>query len=249
MVRQSTLINFCAALLCSGSATAAQNSSSRSNLRGRRVLAVSTPTTSDSLNNASDAAPRSDESPTKANKLADFASSVAAYSAAYKQAIEATETNDDNNNNNDDVVLLNEDFCSPTTLFTTTSNIQCVVTTYGRNGVVRLNNNSIVTTNILPPSSTLSTFTVTFSYHTTTMTHGDGFCLDFSTDDGNTWHDEECYDYGIDFENGFWYDDIGVEFDAEDVVGLVDSNSLSIRLIGRGDHDVLFDKVQVVASV
>ena len=81
------------------------------------------------------------------------------------------------------------------------------------------------------------------------MTHGDGFCLDFSTDDGHTWHDEECYDYGIDFENGVWYDDIGVEFDAEDVVGLVDSNSLSIRLIGRGDHDVLFDKVQVVASV
>ena len=244
MVRQrSTLINFCAALLCSGSATAVQNSSSRSNLRGRRLLAVSTPTTSDSLNNASDA-PRFDESPTKANKLADFASSVAAYSAAYKQAIEAAETNDNHN-----VVLLNEDFCSPTTLFTTTSNIQCVVTTYGRNGVVRLNNNSIVTTNILPPSSTLSTFTVTFSYHTTTMTHGDGFCLDFSTDDGHTWHDEECYDYGIDFENGFWYDDIGVEFDAEDVVGLVDSNSLSIRLIGRGDNDVLFDKVQVVASV
>ena len=81
------------------------------------------------------------------------------------------------------------------------------------------------------------------------MTHGDGFCLDFSTDDGQTWHDEECYDFGIDFENGFWYDDIGVEFDAEDVVGLVDSNSLSIRLIGRGDNDVLFDKVQVVASV
>ena len=112
MVRQSTLINFCAALLCSGSATAVQNSSSRSNLRGRRLLAVSTPTTSDSLNNASDAAPRSDESQKKANKLADFASSVAAYSAAYKQAIDAAETNDDNNNN-DDVVLLNEDFCSP----------------------------------------------------------------------------------------------------------------------------------------
>eukprot|EP00984_Skeletonema_dohrnii_P034471 scaffold33569_cov84-Skeletonema_dohrnii-CCMP3373.AAC.5 len=62
-------------------------------------------------------------------------------------------------------------------------------------------------------------------------------------------HEEECYDFGIDFENGFWYDDIGVEFDAEDVVGLVDSNSLSIRLIGRGENDVLFDKVQVVASV
>ena len=83
------------------------------------------------------------------------------------------------------------------------------------------------------------------------MTHGDKFCIDFSTNNGSTWQDEECYEYGVDFENGFWYDDIGVQFDKEDIVGLEESDSLSVRLIGRGvnEGDVMFDGMKVVASM
>ncbi len=84
------------------------------------------------------------------------------------------------------------------------------------------------------------------------MENDEGFCLDFSTDGGNTYSAEECYTVGIDFENGLWYDDIGVEFDAEDIPGLQDSSSLGIRLISKVNSyndDVLFDKVQVVGSL
>ena len=51
---------------------------------------------------------------------------------------------------------------------------------------------------------------------------------------GQTWLGEPLqYDFGIEFENGFRYLDIGVEFDAEDNIELVNNLStliISIRL-------------------
>lgn len=157
---------------------------------------------------------------------------------------------------NSDVQLLNEDFDfdSISELFTASdeNDVAYYNTIFDRDGVVRIQNSNgyIATGNILPPSSSFSTFTVTFSYRTNSMEEGEGFCLDFSTDVGDTWNDEKCYVAGEDFENGLWYDDIDVQFDAEDITGLEDS--LSIRLISKGNSyndDVLIDKIEVVGSM
>ena len=201
-------------------------------------------------------------------KLAEFASSVTAYSAAYKQAMnDIIDVDADNaaaETTRQPVLLMDKDFCSTTSYKVHINNrdihqYHCDNATnyHGRNGVILLANPNdyIATNNILPATtqeeSAFSTFTVTFSYHTTKMTHGDKFCIDFSTNNGSTWQDEECYEYGVDFENGFWYDDIGVQFDKEDIVGLEDSDSLSVRLIGRGvnEGEVMFDGMKVVASM
>ena len=56
----------------------------------------------------------------------------------------------------------------------------------------------------------------------------DCLCLDLGKH-GSVNH----YDFGIEFENGFRYLDIGVEFDAEDIIELVNNLStliISIRL-------------------
>ncbi len=257
MVSRSTLINFCAALLCGSNSAAAAAQNSRTNLRRRAVEDVPTPDVKDTNH--------FNEPPSaSARLLADVALGAVAFGKAYHEAVgrnsefeytessapffpvpAAAETRDSN-------VLFNEDFCSVSELFTASDgkDVAYYNTKLGREGVVQIQNSNgyIATGNILPPSSSFSTFTVTFSYHTNSMEKGAGFCLDFSTDGGHTWHDEECYDFGEDFENGFWYDDIGVEFDAEDI-GLEDS--LSIRLISKGNSqndDVLFDKIQVVGS-
>lgn len=73
--------------------------------------------------------------------------------------------------------------------------------------------------------------------------------MDLSTNNGRSWGDEECYEFGIDFENGFWYDDVGVKFDLEDLLK-EDEDSLSVRWIvdGGSGGDVLLDWVKVVAS-
>ena len=154
-------------------------------------------------------------------------------------------------------ILLSEDFTSPSSLDTFTissdNDVKYYNTMFGREGVVRIQNaNGYITTNVPIPSTSYSSYTVTFSYFANSMENNEGFCLDFSTDGGNTWHSEECYTVGVDFENGLWYDDIGVEFDAEDIPGLQDSSSLGIRLISKVNSyndDVLFDKIQVVGSL
>jgi len=124
---------------------------------------------------------------------------------------------------------------------------------FGRAGVVRIQNaNGYIATNVPIVPTSYSSYTVTFSYFANSMENDEGFCLDFSTDGGNTWDSEECYTVGIDFENGLWYDDIGVEFDAEDIPGLQDASSLGIRLISKVNSyndDVLFDMIQVVGSL
>jgi len=154
-------------------------------------------------------------------------------------------------------ILLSEDFTSSSALDTFTissdNDVKYYNTMFGREGVVRIQNaNGYIATNVPLPSTSYSSYTVTFSYFANSMENDEGFCLDFSTDGGNTWDSEECYTVGIDFENGLWYDDVGVEFDAEDIPGLQDSSSLGIRLISKADRyddDVLFDKIQVVGSL
>lgn len=155
-------------------------------------------------------------------------------------------------------ILLSEDFTSPSSLDTFTissdNDVKYYNTMFGREGVVRIQNaNGYIATNVpIPSTPSYSSYTVTLSYFANSMENNEGFCLDFSTDGGNTWHSEECYIVGVDFENGLWYDDVGVEFDAEDIPGLQDSSSLGIRLISkvdRYDDDVLFDKIQVVRSL
>ena len=89
MVRRSTLINFCAALLCTGSsATAAAGSNRSSNLLKQRSTVLE-PTKFDDINNTPTRSRLGESSPSMASnrKLAEFASSVTAYSAAYKQAM------------------------------------------------------------------------------------------------------------------------------------------------------------------
>ncbi len=56
--------------------------------------------------------------------------------------------------------------------------------------------------------------------------------------------------FGIDFENGFWYDDVGVQFDLEDLMKEEEGNGLSVRWFvdGGSRGDVLLDWVKVVAS-
>ncbi len=72
--------------------------------------------------------------------------------------------------------------------------------------------------------------------------------MDLSTNNGLSWGDEECYMFGIDFENGFWYDDVGVQFDLDDL--MMGEDSLSVRWFvdGGSEGDVLLDWVKVVAS-
>ena len=254
MVHRSTLISFCAALLCTGStATAADQSTTSgsgstrsSNLRKPSKVLEPTATASD---NAPRSSSRLGESLAESDKLAELSSSIAAFSAAYQQVIDAVETMQTSNNNS--VELMNEDFskCHNMEHFRcdTTNNV------HGRDGVILLAhpNDYIATNNILPADgSTFSTFIVTFSFRTTEMSNGDKFCIDFSTNHGSSWEDEECYEYGVDFENGFWYDDVGVQFDTEDIEGLDNGDSLSLRLIGSGkDGHVMFDGMRVVASM
>lgn len=154
-------------------------------------------------------------------------------------------------------ILLSEDFTSSTGLDTFTissdNDVKYYNTMFGREGVVRIQNaNGYIVTNVPFVPTSYSSYTVTFSYFANSMENDEGFCLDFSTDGGNSWVSEECYTVGIDFENGLWYDDIGVEFDAEDIPGLQDSSSLGIRLISKVNSyndDVLFDMIQVVGSL
>jgi hypothetical protein len=263
--RRSALINFCAAPLCGSKCEAAAAQNSRSNLRRRAVeVTAFSPPSSPSLGQTPGVKDTHLNEPTSAARLlADVASSAVAFGIASSEAVGSSEfeytestpfyvppvVSPEMRNSN---VLFKEDFCSVSDLFTASdgNDVAYYKSTFGREGVVRIKNSNgyIATGNILSPSSSFSTFTVTFSYHTNSMEEGSGFCLDFSTDGGHTWHDEECYDFGEDFENGFWYDDIGVEFHAEDI-GLEDS--LSIRLISKGNShndDVLFDKIQVVGS-
>lgn len=274
MVRRSTLINFCAALLSSSSlslvtadtsAAASNNNSSVSNsgrstnLRGR-ILQVATPASADVTSDAADFTAK--KSVRGVTNVADFAAGIAAYSAAYDQAMKdeddeaadmmAMTSGDDDNT--DHVVLMKEDFSAPSSKHFFTSNgnnVEYETNIHGRNGVIQLQHNSYITTtnNLLPPSSSFSTFTITFSYLTTHMsTPLDNFCLDFSTDGGKTWHDEECYNFGTDFENGFWYDGVGVQFDKEDLSGGGVEDSLSLRWIVVNGGELFLDEVQVVAS-
>ena len=275
MVRRSTLISFCASLL-SGCGSKNNNfaaaattdadtsanprlSGNRSNLRGQ-ILQVAKPTTSDRL----DEYVMTDyQSNYEATNLAEFAAGISAYTAAYKQSILFTSAAAKADHDQQSTQLLNEDFVTPSnlmTIFDDKDNIEYMAHSHGRTGVISLENSNdsyITTSNLLSSrimsSMTPTKFIITFSYRPSNLsTTHDGFCVDFSTDDGLTWQQEECYYYGIDFESSddtiIWYDDYGVELVNGRIEGMEIEDSLSVRLIGRGagGGEVLFDRIQVV---
>ena len=95
---------------------------------------------------------------------------------------------------------------------------------------------------------------VVFSYYANSMELHDGFCLDYSVDDGSSWHPETCWYAVGDFDNGMWYDDASVAFelrkDRHDVYDNVDSFRIRFRCkADSANDDVLIDKVQVLELV
>ena len=64
---------------------------------------------------------------------------------------------------------------------------------------------------LLEPISTQTSLQVQFSYYANSMeSFNDGFCLDYSTDNGIHWHAQQCWYSQSDFENEHWYDDTAV---------------------------------------
>lgn len=68
---------------------------------------------------------------------------------------------------------------------------------------------------------------VVFSFYGLGMEDNDSFCLDSSTDGGNTWSEEQCWESN-DIRNKVWNDDEAVEF------GVSNASSVSIRFRCNG---------------
>ena len=97
-----------------------------------------------------------------------------------------------------------------------------------------------------------------FSFYANSMESTDGFCVDVSTDDGNSWRSERCWHAIRDFEDGMWYDDASVAFRLSkggderryyvDGVG----GGFRIRFRCRTDSlndDILIDRVKLMGLV
>jgi len=143
-----------------------------------------------------------------------------------------------------------------------------------RRGVIRLQNehdgnenimssSSIYSNNIVidPTTSSSSSskemsFKLVFSYYANSMEVHDGFCVDYSIDDGSTWHSQKCWHAMDDFNNGMWYDGTAVTFNlkkdhaVDDVYDTVGSFRIRFRCKADSLHDdVLIDKVQLLGLV
>mmetsp|Transcript_14801 Transcript_14801/g.32152 ORF Transcript_14801/g.32152 Transcript_14801/m.32152 type:complete len:267 (+) Transcript_14801:3-803(+) len=93
---------------------------------------------------------------------------------------------------------------------------------------------------------------VVFSYYANSMEIYDGFCIDTSVDDGNSWHSQKCWHAETDFTNGSWYDDSFVAFELKEHQDNVVDGSFRIRFRCKGNSDkddVLFDKVKVLQEL
>ncbi|KAL7530445.1 hypothetical protein ACHAXR_003500 [Thalassiosira sp. AJA248-18] len=96
---------------------------------------------------------------------------------------------------------------------------------------------------------------VIFSYYANSMEGNDGFCLDYSLDDGDSWHSQKCWHAVGDFTNGMWYDDtsVVVELKNRNNIAVYENvDSFRIRFRCKADSaqdDVLIDKVQVMGLV
>jgi len=129
-----------------------------------------------------------------------------------------------------------------------------------RKGVFRIQHgseiemgSSLYSDNIaLDNASTTSrnTIKVVFSYYANSMEIQDGFCLDYSLDDGSIWHTQRCWNSVYDFDNGIWYDDTSVSFElsqSQQDVHDLDSFRIRIRCNSNSvNDDLLIDKVQVM---
>jgi hypothetical protein len=150
------------------------------------------------------------------------------------------------------VQLINEDFVNGFGSFNSGgSNIKYYAGVKDRVGVVRIQDgdgmdSSVHSNHIVVGTST--TFKVVFSYYAYSMESTDGFCLDYSTDDGTSWHSEKCWLKLNDFENGSWYDDTEVTCTPS---ALNETDGLRVRLRCKASSiydDVLVDSVAVYGN-
>ena len=106
---------------------------------------------------------------------------------------------------------------------------------------------------LLEPASTQTSLQVQFSYYANSMeSFNDGFCLDYSTDNGINWHERQCWHSETDFENERWYDDTTVAFEinSHDTENNVESVRIRFRCLGDSLHDdILIDRVAVFEMV
>lgn len=197
--------------------------------------------------------------------------------------------------------LWNDDFINGLGIFahaptpTTTMHDHNYVTYYPfvkeRRGVIRLQNemyhtdNDDGSVNVIDVSSSIYSdgiaipqdvmvVKLVFSYYANSMEENDGFCVDYSIDNGGgddddggrsssssskttarAWHSKECWHAMEDFDNGIWYDDIDVIFhlrndhSGEDGM-VVDSLRIRFRCKTNSLHDdVLIDRVQLLGLV
>jgi len=90
-----------------------------------------------------------------------------------------------------------------------------------------------------------------FSYYANNMEVSDGFCIDYSIDDGSSWRTQKCWHAIDDFDNGTWYDDVRVYFRPEkDHTSQYDmAEGIRLRFRCKADSlhdDMLIDKVQLL---
>ncbi|KAL3798180.1 hypothetical protein HJC23_005741 [Cyclotella cryptica] len=87
-----------------------------------------------------------------------------------------------------------------------------------------------------------SNFKVVFSHYSYGMKSKDGYCMDYSVDNGLNWHAEKCWNTDVDFHNDIWYDDVEVVFEPQ----VVDTLTLRIRLhTSSKDGSFLLDSIQL----
>ncbi|ACI64196.1 predicted protein [Thalassiosira pseudonana CCMP1335] len=114
-----------------------------------------------------------------------------------------------------------------------------------RDGVARIQGGngmqSSIYSDALDMGKSYSKLRVVFSFFALGMEDNDSFCLDSSTDGGNTWSEEQCWESN-DIRNKVWNDDEAVEF------GVSNASSVSIRFRCNGSDrkdDVLISYVEI----
>lgn len=149
-------------------------------------------------------------------------------------------------------ILLEEDFSSGYGRFTAGQYALHYPNILNRVGVVRLEHgyddeSSIRSDEISLGGKPYANLEVNFSFRGNSMEFFEEVCLDASFD-GGSWNEVECYASGINFRNGYWYDDvtppeIGVPDGADSVRVRFRCNANSVH------DDILIDRVTVTGSM
>ncbi|KAL7545621.1 hypothetical protein ACHAWF_008972 [Thalassiosira exigua] len=163
------------------------------------------------------------------------------------------------------IEIANDDFVHDIGLFQSSIDNDEHVTFYpyvkGRRGVMRLQSedqNLIVahasaSSGSVKLDESTKQVKVIFSYFANSMEANDGFCLDYSIDDGASWHSQKCWHAIEDFNNGEWYDDVTVILNLKNVHGdIQEADDLRIRFRSKANSlhdDILFDKVKLLRLV